>query len=217
MQKRQMLLFSATMPANIRCLAREIMHDPVTVQIDRTMPAATVSHTLYSIEESRKITLLKDILEHTRMESVLVFTRTKYRAQRIAQQLKNAGYRATSLQSNLTQNQRQAAMEGFCNNSFKVLVATDIAARGIDVLSISHVINYDVPGSTDDYIHRIGRTGRIGKIGSAFTFITDKDAVTVRALRHLLDSTTGYRTIPYETKECRQNRKPINPSPAFSS
>jgi ATP-dependent RNA helicase RhlE len=218
-QKRQTLLFSATMPPNIRLLAKEIMQNPFTVQIDRTMPAATVSHTLYSVGESFKTALLKDILQHTETDSVLVFTRTKYKAQRIAHQLKNAGYQATSLQGNLTQNQRQAAMEGFCNSSVKVLVATDIAARGIDVLSITHVINYDMPGSTDDYIHRIGRTGRIGKVGAAFTFVTDKDALMKRALQHLLDNNnTECRVIQYtEIEENQPSRRVVNCSPVFSS
>ena len=187
LQKRQTLLFSATMPVNIRRLAKEILHNPVTVQIDRTMPAATVSHTFYSVVENLKTKLLSDILQKTKTESVLVFTRTKFRAQRVAVQLNRAGCRATSLQGNLTQYQRQAAMEGFSNGHFKILVATDIAARGIDILSISHVINYDMPGSTDDYIHRIGRTGRIGKAGEAFTFVTDKDTVMERELRKIMD------------------------------
>ncbi|MBN1367843.1 MAG: DEAD/DEAH box helicase [Dehalococcoidales bacterium] len=225
MQKRQTLLFSATMPANIRRLAEEIMHKPVTVQINPTTTAATVSHTIYSVEDSQKTSLLKDILEYTKTESVLVFTRTKYRAQRIAQQLKNTGCRATSLQGNLNQNQRQLAMEGFCNGSVKVLVATDIAARGIDVLSITHVINYDMPGSMDDYIHRIGRTGRIGKVGQAFTFVTAKDAAMERDLRHLLDKgKTEYHTVQYKERIEKPQRqgvirnKPVYvPRKAFST
>jgi len=163
MNRRQTLLFSATMPAGIRRLAREILHDPVTVQIDRTLPAKTVSHTLYPVQQHLKTALLKEILSKTKTDSVLVFTRTKHRAERVAQQLVRAGYQVTSLQGNLPQHRRQAALEGFRTGSIKILVATDIAARGIDVLSISHVINYDMPESTDDYIHRIGRTGRVNK------------------------------------------------------
>lgn len=207
LQKRQTLLFSATMPANIRHLAQEIMYKPITIQINPTMAADTVSHAIYSVEESNKTSLLRDILEHTKTGSVLVFTRTKYRAQRVAQQLKNIGYMATSLQGNLDQNQRYLAMEGFCNGSVKVLVATDIAARGIDVASITHVINYDMPSSTDDYIHRIGRTGRIGKIGEAVTFVTVKDAVMERSLRRLISNTAVDRKVTYEKKENNRNRK----------
>jgi ATP-dependent RNA helicase RhlE len=188
LHRRQTLLFSATMPENIRRLAREIMHDPVTVQIGRTLPAKTVSHSLYPVQQHLKTALLKELLSKTKTESVLVFTRTKHRASRVTQQLVRAGYRVTSLQGNLSQNQRQAALTGFRKGSVKILVATDIAARGIDVLSISHVINYDMPESTDDYIHRIGRTGRVDKSGDALTFVTDADAGKVRALEQLLDA-----------------------------
>jgi ATP-dependent RNA helicase RhlE len=186
LHKHQTLLFSATMPADIRSLAREILHDPVTAQIDRQLPAKTVSHALYPVQQHLKTNLLKQILNRTRMESVLVFTRTKHRAERVAQQLLRAGYQVTCLQGDLPQNRRQAALEAFRNGSIKILVATDIAARGIDVLSISHVINYDMPASTDDYIHRIGRTGRVNKNGDALTFVTSDDADKIVALERLL-------------------------------
>ena len=186
LHKHQTLLFSATMPDDIRRLAREILHDPVTVQIGRTLPAKTVSHFLYPVQQHLKTNLLKAILNKTKTDSVLVFTRTKHRAARVAQQLVRDGYRVTSLQGNLSQNQRQAALTGFRNGSIKILVATDIAARGIDVLSISHVINYDMPESTDDYIHRIGRTGRVDKNGDALTFVTNADADKIVALERIL-------------------------------
>ena len=196
MKLRQTLLFSATMPDDIRRLVQEILHNPVTVQVDRILPATTVSHALYPVKRHLKTALLKELLRKTDTESVLVFTRTKHRAERVAQQLKSAGCRATSLQSNLSQYQRQVALDGFRAGSFKVLVATDIAARGIDVLDISHVINYDMPDSTDAYIHRIDRTGRVGKTGDAFTFVTNEDTVMVRALEHLLNAPLQYRTLP---------------------
>jgi len=188
MNKRQTLLFSATMPEDIRRLARQILHNPVTVQIGRRLPAKTVSHVLYPVQQHLKTTLLKELLNKTKTDSVLVFTRTKHRAERVAQQLVRSGYRVTSLQGNLSQNQRQAALTGFRNGSIKILVATDIAARGIDVLSISHVINYDMPESTDDYIHRIGRTGRVDKNGDALTFVTGADADKILALERILDA-----------------------------
>ena len=188
LHQHQTLLFSATMPDDIRHLARQIMHDPITVQIGRTLPAKTVSHVLYPVKQHLKTGLLKEILNKTRTESVLVFTRTKHRAERVAQQLSRAGYRATALQGNMSQNQRQAALTRFRNGSIKILVATDIAARGIDVLSISHVINYDMPESTDDYIHRIGRTGRIDNNGEALTLVTNADADKIRALEQLLNT-----------------------------
>ena len=156
----------------------------------------TVSHALYPVEQHLKTALLKELLRETETESVLVFTRTKHRAERVAQQLKNAGYRVASLQGNLSQYQRQAALDGFRAGSFKVLVATDIAARGIDVLDISHVINYDMPDSTDAYIHRIGRTGRVGRTGDAFTLVTREDADMVRALERLLNAPLKRRTLP---------------------
>ena len=188
LHKHQTLLFAATMPAGIRRLAREILHDPATIQIDRTLPAKTVSHALYPVQQHLKTALLKELLRKTKTESVLVFTRTKHRAERVAQQLIRAGFQVTSLQGDLPQYRRQAAIEGFRAGSIKILVATDIAARGIDVLSISHVINYDMPESTDNYIHRIGRTGRINKNGDALTFVTSADADKISALERLLDA-----------------------------
>lgn len=186
MGQRQTLLFSATMPNDIRRLVQEVLSDPVTVQVDRAAPATTVSHTLYPVKQHLKTALLKDLLRKTETESVLIFTRTKHRARRVAEQLQRAGFKATSLQGNLSQYQRQAALDGFRSGSIKMLVATDIAARGIDVLRISHVVNYDMPDTTDAYTHRIGRTGRIGKTGDAFTFVTGEDTAMVRALEQLL-------------------------------
>jgi ATP-dependent RNA helicase RhlE len=195
LHQRQTLLFSATMPDDIRRLVQEILHDPVTVQIGRTRPATTVSHALYPVRQDLKTALLKELLRKTKAESVLIFTRTKHRAERVAQQLKRAGYRATSLQGDMTQPQRQAAFDGFRTGSFEILVATDIAARGIDVLRISHVINYDMPDSTDAYVNRIGRTGRVGKTGDAFTFVTNEDTAMVHALEHLLNAPLQRRTL----------------------
>jgi ATP-dependent RNA helicase RhlE len=194
-QQHQTLLFSATMPTDIRRLVSEILHDPITVQIDRTLPAKSVSHALYPVQQHLKTNLLKELLSKTKTDSVLVFTRTKHRAKRVAQQLVRAGHQVTSLQGNLSQNQRQVALTSFRNGSVKILVATDIAARGIDVLSISHVINYDMPESTDDYIHRIGRTGRVDKSGDALTFVTNADADKIRALERLLDAPLERRTL----------------------
>lgn len=184
--QRQTLFFSATMPNDIRRLAHDILHDPVTVQINHTVPLTTVSHALYPVDQHLKTALLTEILRHTDTESVLVFTRTKHRAKQVAQRLQKAGYCSTSLQGNLSQNKRQAALEGFRNGSFKILVATDIAARGIDVSRISHVINYDMPDTAETYTHRIGRTGRAAKTGDAFTLITREDASMVRAVESAL-------------------------------
>jgi ATP-dependent RNA helicase RhlE len=195
MKPHQTLLFSATMPDDIRRLVKDILRDPVTVQIGRVAPATTVSHALYPIKQHLKTALLMELLRHTETESVLVFARTKHRTERVAQQLQKANFKATSLQGNLSQYSRQAALDGFRTGSYKILVATDIAARGIDVLRISHVINYDMPDSTDAYIHRIGRTGRVDKTGDAFTFVTSEDAVMVRAIEQVLNTPLERRTL----------------------
>jgi ATP-dependent RNA helicase RhlE len=184
--KRQTLVFSATMPAEVRRLAREILADPIAVEIGRSAPAATVSHAIYPVDEHRKAALLLALLGTTGPGSVLVFTRTKHRAERVSKQLARAGHSATSLQGNLSQGQRQRAISGFRDGSVRVLVATDIAARGIDVSTISHVINYDLPDTVDAYTHRIGRTGRAERSGEAFTFIGRNDGQTVQALERAL-------------------------------
>ncbi|HEX9116032.1 MAG TPA: DEAD/DEAH box helicase, partial [Anaerolineae bacterium] len=208
-QQRQTLLFSATMPDDIRALADEILVDPLTVQIGHAAPADTVSHALYPVPQHLKRALLTELLRATDTQSVLVFTRTKHRAKWLAQQLQKAGYRAASLQGNLSQNQRQAALEGFRRGRYQILVATDIAARGIDVAGISHVINYDMPDTADAYTHRIGRTGRAEHTGEAFTLVTGDDADTIRAVERILGSRLerrylsdfDYRAAATETRE----------------
>jgi ATP-dependent RNA helicase RhlE len=193
--KRQTLLFSATMPDDIRRLLHEVLHAPVMVQIGHTTPADTVCHALYPVDQHLKTALLLELLHHTDTESVLIFTRTKHRAKRVGQQLERAGYRAASLQGNLSQNRRQAALDGFREGSYQILVATDIAARGIDVSSISHVINYDMPDTVDAYTHRIGRTGRVAKSGDAFTFIGCEDEDMVRNIERVLGEKVERRTL----------------------
>ena len=184
--KRQILLFSATMPEEIRRLTNEILHNPVTVQIAHSKPAETVDHAFYPVEQNLKAQLLLAVLKKIGDGSVLVFTRTKHRAKRLAAQLGASGYRAASLQGNLSQRQRQAALDGFKSGAHQILVATDLAARGIDVEDITHVINLDMPATVDDYTHRIGRTGRAAKTGDAFTFITHEDEGSVRAIERLM-------------------------------
>jgi ATP-dependent RNA helicase RhlE len=193
--KRQTLLFSATMPDDIRKLVREVQHNPVTVQVGHAAPANTVSHALYPVEQHLKTALLMELLKHTDTESILIFTRTKHRAKRIGQQLEKAGYKAASLQGNLSQNRRQAALDGFRDGTHQILVATDIAARGIDVSSISHVINYDIPDTADAYTHRIGRTGRAAKTGDAFTFVTREDEPLVKSIERVLGDKIERRTL----------------------
>ena len=186
--KRQTLLFSATMPPEIRRLAGDILRDPATVQVGITAPADTVSHALYPVAQHLKPALLLKLLGNTNAKSVLVFTRTKHRAKSLGKKLVAAGYRSASLQGNLSQTRRQAALDGFRDGTFQILVATDIAARGIDVTQISHVINYDIPSTPEAYIHRIGRTGRATRCGEAFTLVTGEDKDMVRAINRIVGS-----------------------------
>jgi ATP-dependent RNA helicase RhlE len=194
-KNRQTLLFSATMPPEIRRLAGDILRDPATVQVGITAPADTVSHALYPVAQHLKTALLLKLLGNTHTRSVLVFTRTKHRAKSLGKKLVAAGYRSASLQGNLSQTRRQAALDGFRNGTFQILVATDIAARGIDVTRISHVINYDIPSTPEAYIHRIGRTGRATRSGEAFTLVTGEDRDMVRAINRILGSEIEQRVL----------------------
>lgn len=193
--QRQTLLFSATMPEDIRALADEALRDPVTVQIGRVAPATTVKHAIYPVAAHLKTPLLIELLRTIDTESVLIFTGTKHRAKRLGEKLAQLGYRATSLQGNLSQNRRQAALDGFRNGSYQIMVATDIAARGIDVSSISHVINYDMPNTAEAYTHRIGRTGRAARTGDALTLVTRDDAAMVRAIERALGEPLRRQTL----------------------
>ena len=173
--KRQTLLFSATMPEDIRRLTEEMMQDAAAIRINDNMPVSTVSHAVYPVEAHLKTALLMKLLDHTDTESVLVFTRTRSRATHLAGQMKKAGFIAASLQGDMPQTKRQEALSGFRSGKYRVLVATDIAARGIDVSRVSHVINYDMPDTVDAYTHRIGRTGRAARTGDAFSFVTQNE------------------------------------------
>lgn len=223
-RQRQTLLFSATMPDEIKHLAQEVLSTPVTVQVGSVAPATTVSHALYPVAQHLKTPLLLELLHKADTGSVLIFTRTKHRAKRLGEKLDKAGYRAASLQGNLSQNKRQAALEGFRDGSFQILVATDIAARGIDVSQVSHVINYDIPDTPEAYIHRIGRTGRAARSGDAFTLVTGDDGAMVRAIertlgksveRHKLDSFDYDSPAPQKDREfARPPRQPNRPRKA---
>lgn len=183
---RQTLLFSATMPIEIRSLANELLRQPVRVELGASRPVETVGHAVYAVDQTRKVELLLALLRQSGKGKVLIFTRTKHRAKKLAGQLMKAGLPATSLQGNLSQNRRQKAMENFRSGRVKVLVATDIAARGIDVSHISHVINYDMPDTAVAYTHRIGRTGRMEKLGTALSLATRDDLPKIRTIEQLL-------------------------------
>ncbi len=204
--ERQNLLFSATMPDQIRGLAKDMLRDPVIVQVGKSAPVETVSHALYPVADHLKTTLLLDLLKRTSTGSVLVFTRTKHRAKRLGEKLAGEGFSSASLQGNLSQSRRQAALDGFRDGSFQILVATDIAARGIDVQRVSHVINYDVPSTPEAYIHRIGRTGRATCSGEAFTLVTAADDDMVRAIDRVMGTRVERRLLAdfdYGCPDCR--------------
>jgi len=193
--QRQTLMFSATMPDQIRLLASEVLVQPMTVQIGATAPADTVSHALYPVKQHLKTAMLIELLRHTDTDSVLVFTRTKHRAKRLGEKLGRTGYKAASLQGNLSQKRRQAALDGFRDGTYQILVATDVAARGLDVTRVSHVINYDIPNTADAYVHRIGRTGRAARNGDAFTLVTADDTAMVGAIDRILGRRVERRTV----------------------
>jgi ATP-dependent RNA helicase RhlE len=183
---RQTMLFSATFPKEIEQLAATTLRNPTRIAIGLSRPAYTVEHALYSVPQHLKAPLLLELLKRTRTGSVLIFTRTKHRAEKLSRQIGMAGFRATSLHSDRTQGQRQSALTGFRSGHYQVMVATDLAARGLDVEGISHVINFDMPATADDYIHRIGRTGRAERSGDAFTLVTPDDRGMIRSLEKII-------------------------------
>jgi ATP-dependent RNA helicase RhlE len=209
-KKRQTLLFSATMPDDVRSLAMDLLQNPVNIQIGHTAPVMTVAHRFYPVQMGIKTALLKDILDKTEMESVLVFTRTKSRAKSLAQQLDRSGHKVISLHGNLTQQKRKQALDGFRDGRYEIMVATDIAARGIDVTRISHVINYDMPSTADAYTHRIGRTGRASKTGDAFTFVTGDDMGLAHSLKRILGDKLQYHNVIGLTSEIQTSRSKKN-------
>ena len=194
--KRQTMLFSATFPKEIEELASMSLHNPRRISLGISRPAHTVTHALYPVPQHLKAMLLLKLLKQTDTDSVLIFTRTKHRAERLTKQIEVAGYKVTSLHSNRTQGQRQAALKGFKSGFYQMMVATDIAARGLDVESITHVINFDMPDTADAYIHRIGRAGRAERTGDAFTLVTPEDTDMIRTLEKIMGSPLRRETLP---------------------
>jgi ATP-dependent RNA helicase RhlE len=196
--KRQTLLFSATLSKEIEQLTSEFLRNPSTVEIGRrSNPADTVAQYLYPVPKSRKIDLLIELLTQEHLESVLVFSRTKHGADKIARKLQAEGILTATLHSNRSQNQRTAALSAFKGGRARVLVATDIAARGIDVEGISHVINFDFPMHPEDYVHRIGRTGRALAIGDAISFVTPEDEQYVKLLEKMMRKSVERKTLKH--------------------
>jgi ATP-dependent RNA helicase RhlE len=186
-RKRHTALFSATIPPAIETLIQWAMHSPETIEIGaRRSPAENVKHVIYPVSDTQKTDLLLALLESVNYDSVIIFCRTKHGADRVATTLKRANHAVAVLHSNRTQKEREQALEGFRDGKFEVLVATDIAARGLDIADVSHVINYDVPQHPEDYIHRIGRTGRAEATGDAFTIMIAEDAPHVFAIERFI-------------------------------
>jgi len=186
-KKRQTLLFSATLSPEIEQLTHEFLHQPVTVQVGRrSNPAETVTQIAYEVPRGLKLSLLVALLQKPELDSVLVFSRTKHGADRIARKLESSGLKTGTLHSNKSQNQRLRALQDFKAGAVRILVATDIAARGIDVSGISHVINYDFPMTNEDYVHRIGRTGRANAVGDAISFVCPDEHGDLRSLERFI-------------------------------
>jgi ATP-dependent RNA helicase RhlE len=213
-ENRQSLLFSATMPPQIRSLAVKILKNPVSVDVGKQAPLSTIEHAIYPVAHNLKNELLMALFEQMEVSSVIVFTRTKHRAKRLAEKLSRAGHATTSLQGNLSQARRQEAMAGFKKGKYHVLVATDIAARGIDISTVSHVINYDMPSTAEAYTHRIGRTGRAARSGDAYTLYTSEDRKMLSSIERVLGGplerrqVTGFKydAVPEKDSGERQSR-----------
>ena len=225
--ERQTMLFSATFPAEVELLASHSLINPQRISMGISKPAITVTHALYPVPSHLKSALLLRLLKQIDSDTVLVFTRTKHRADKVARQIAHAGHRVTSLHGNRTQGQREHALHGFKTGHFPIMVATDIAARGLDIEGITHVINYDMPDTADAYIHRIGRTGRAQRTGDAFTLVTPEDNDMIRALERIMGGPIKRETLPdfdYSTpapprhsNERREGSRPPRPAPTPKS
>lgn len=194
-RERQTMLFSATLVAEILSLASEVTFKPARIAVETTVTPQAIEQTLFTVGEHQKTEALQKLLADKEMESVLVFARTKHRADKIVKHLKKANIRADVIHGNRSQGQRVAALNAFRNGKARVLVATDIAARGIDVEGISHVVNYDVPMQAEDYVHRIGRTGRAQAVGNAYTLVTPLDEPQVKKIERVLNQKLPRRRI----------------------
>jgi ATP-dependent RNA helicase RhlE len=196
-ERRQTLFFSATMPPPITALAREMLHEPVTIALEReARPAAGITHVAYPVAAELKSALLVALVKSGTMRSVIAFTRTKHRANRLADYLARNGVAAGRIHGNRSQSQRTQALDGFKARRFPVLVATDIAARGIDVDALSHVVNFDVPRSGEDFVHRVGRTARAGAKGDAFVLVSPAEEADLRSIERAIGQRLARVTMP---------------------
>jgi ATP-dependent RNA helicase RhlE len=212
-KKRQTLFFSATMPAPILALTREMLRDPATINLERkAAPAVGITQAVYPVPQELKSTLLLTLLQRGIMREALIFTRTKHRANRVWEFLTKRGVNAARIHGNRSQAQRTDALEGFKSGRYRVLVATDIAARGIDVEALGHVVNFDVPGQSEDYIHRVGRTARAEMTGEAFTFASPDESDELRSIERAIGKTLPRVTLPdfdYSAKPAAKLEIPI--------
>lgn len=192
---RQNLLFAATMSDELERFAQAVLQDPVRVELTHSKPAETIVQAMFLLDERDKLGALEHVLAREDFHSGIVFLRTKRRAKRLADGLAKRGHPAVALQGNMSQPQRQRALHGFRAKHYEILVATDVAARGLDVPGVSHVVNFDVPSTPDAYTHRIGRTGRSGQVGSAFTFVTPTDQESVRAIERYVGASIERRRL----------------------
>jgi ATP-dependent RNA helicase RhlE len=196
-RKRQTLFFSATMPAPIATLAGEMLRDPMSIQMQRqAAPASGITQAVYPVAQELKAALIVHLLRRQLVTQALIFTRTKHRANRLADFLVRAGIRAERIHGNRSQGQRTAALAGFKDGTYPVLVATDIAARGIDVEALGHVVNFDVPLVPEDYIHRVGRTGRAAATGDAFTFLSPMEEPALKSIERVIGRQLPRVTVP---------------------
>ncbi len=194
---RQTLLFSATMPPEVEALARKYLRKPLLIQVGRRSQAASgVTHAIYPVAHSKKTQLLAELLRNFAMDSVLIFTRTKRGADQVVRHLEEIGEKATAMHADKSQSERTRALEDFKLGKIRVLVATDIAQRGLDISGISHVINYDVPQQPEDYVHRIGRTGRAAAAGDAYTFMSADEISMVRTIERLIGQKIPRISVP---------------------
>ena len=215
-KQRQTMLFSATFPQEIVQLASQTTNNPKRVSIGIVRPAHTVDHTLFPVPHHLKKQLLIRILDQTDTKSILIFTRTKHRAQNLLKKIKRTKYKVTSLHGDRTQGQRRQALNGFKNGKYQIMVATDIASRGLDIDGISHVINYDMPATADAYIHRIGRTGRAQRTGEAYTFMTPDDLVLVQKIEKIMKEKLPKKTLSdfdYTVPKPENQQKPRKRQP----
>ncbi len=194
--KRQTLMFSATMGSGVAQVAREFLTDPEHVSVGpKATPPSTIHQTIYPVSNDNKGPMLIEILKRHEVESAIVFTRTRSRADRVARMLVRSGIKAVAIHGDRSQSQRNAALAGFKSRTYRVMVATDVAARGLDIPDVSHVINYDLPDESENYIHRIGRTARMGKSGEALSLVTPEERATLGRLERTLGKQLDRETV----------------------